>query len=158
MSKQNSTASTKGQLALFPIVDDEPPPIGEPRTDPEPKPEPPPEPDPEPAEFREAVRGMMAEVIEQATRDFGEPRSDCDCHWPDCTNDVLGRMWACAEHWALLPIPIRERLLRTFDLARENNGTATPEYCLAAKGAYRWIELNAEDLKQEGGTRDGAEA
>lgn len=108
------------------------------------------DPYPKPTDLRETIREAVAAVVEEATRDCGEGRCAIDCHWPDCTEDVPGRMWACQKHWGVLPIPIRERLLRTFDLGAENSGTATAEYLLAVKAAYRWIELNAGDLREEG--------
>ena len=77
------------------------------------------------------------------------PPESGECHWPDCTAECLTTQWACDRHWAVLPIPIRESITRTWDRAKEREGTYTIDYIGVCRSAYRWIELNEGDLREE---------
>ena len=51
-------------------------------------------------------------------------------------------MWGCKQHWFTLPIEIRSRIWRAYQVGQEKFGRPSRAYVEAAHAAQEWIRAN----------------
>ncbi len=63
----------------------------------------------------------------------------CTCHWPGCERQVPPHSWACAEHWAVLPKRLRDRVARAYRPGQEIDKQPSREYIRTAQEVHHWM-------------------
>lgn len=62
------------------------------------------------------------------------------CHWPGCKRAVPPRVWGCKSHWFMLPVHLRNDILRAYVPGQEVTKTPSEEYVKVARRVQEWIE------------------
>ncbi len=62
------------------------------------------------------------------------------CHWPKCPVKVHPSLWGCSKHWFMLPIQIRDAILREYRPGQEITKTPSERYVVVAALAQLWIK------------------
>ena len=75
------------------------------------------------------------------------------CRWPGCKKKIPSVLWACPDHWFLIPKALRRSIWATFEPGREAKGARPSKaYRHAERDVRNWIaEHIAQDSK---GTTD----
>ena len=62
-----------------------------------------------------------------------------ECPAPGCGVKIPGRLFACREHWFVLPKPLRDRIWATYRPGQERDGFPSVEYVTAYAEAVAWL-------------------
>ena len=65
-----------------------------------------------------------------------------ECHWPGCEVQVPPAKWGCQRHWYRLPMALRNRIWRTYQIGQEDTLTPSREYVAVAREVQEWIKAN----------------
>lgn len=57
------------------------------------------------------------------------------CKWPGCTEQIKPEMWACRDHWVVLPVELREEIIREYWPGER----PSEKYIEVVKKVGRWI-------------------
>lgn len=81
----------------------------------------------------------QSDLFGRPTPPTAHPGMHHTCHWPGCTTPVRPALWGCKYHWFLLPLDLRNDILRTYRPGQEITKRPSSEYIAAARRVQDWI-------------------
>lgn len=81
----------------------------------------------------------MSRIGEKArhVRAAGQERNHV-CHWPGCNKQCKPAFWGCSKHWFTLPLALRNRVWKCYQIGQEQTGRPSPEYVEVARQVQAW--------------------